>query len=268
MADSRADGVEETLAGGGTTEVVRIGETVRRPRKPWSPAVHALLRHLRAAGFPEAPATLGVDEQGRDVFGYVPGEVGHYPWSEAVASDAALVSAASLLRRYHDAVAPAVRELGSGWQLPPIEPVEVVCHNDFAPYNCVYEGTRVVGLIDFDFAVAGPRRWDLGYALYRFTPLARDDAPDAARAQGRRARLFLDTYGIAGPDAVAALDTVTPRLQTLVDFMRSAAAAGDENFARHIAEGHLDIYLRDLAWIADHRPQWATQLTDRTDTPG
>lgn len=262
MADIRADEAEETLVGGGTTEVVRIGKTVRRPRNPWSPAVHALLRHLRSVGFEAAPESLGVDDAGRDVFGYVPGEVGHYPWSAAVASDAALTSAATLLRSYHDAVAPAVERFRTGWQLPPIEPVEVVCHNDFAPYNCVYDGSRVVGLIDFDFAVPGPRRWDLGYALYRFVPLTHDDAPDAPREQGRRVTLFLDTYGLAGADAEAALDTVAPRLQTLVDFMRSAADAGDENFARHIAEGHLDIYLRDLDWIAEHRPQWTEMLRD------
>ena len=31
--------------------VVRIGDTARRPAAPWTPAVHALLGHLHAAGF-------------------------------------------------------------------------------------------------------------------------------------------------------------------------------------------------------------------------
>ena len=47
-----ADQAEIPLAGGDVTEgVVRIGDTVRRPAGPHSPLVHALLRHLEAAGF-------------------------------------------------------------------------------------------------------------------------------------------------------------------------------------------------------------------------
>ena len=38
--------------------VVRIGDTVRRPAGPWTPAVHALLGHLHATGFPGAPRPL------------------------------------------------------------------------------------------------------------------------------------------------------------------------------------------------------------------
>ncbi len=45
--------------------VVRIGDTVRRPAGPWTPAVHALLDHFHAVGFRGAPRALGIDEQGR-----------------------------------------------------------------------------------------------------------------------------------------------------------------------------------------------------------
>ncbi|MDR1449143.1 MAG: hypothetical protein LBI84_02890 [Propionibacteriaceae bacterium] len=34
--------------------------------------------------------------------------------------------------------------------------------------------------------------------------------------------------------------------------MRGAAEAGDENFARHIVEGHLSLYLNDIAYITSH----------------
>ena len=53
--------------------VVRIGDTVRRPLRAASPATHALLRHLEKVGFDGAPRLLGVDEQGREVLGYIPG---------------------------------------------------------------------------------------------------------------------------------------------------------------------------------------------------
>ena len=53
------------LTGGNLSEgLVRIGHTVRRPAGPWSPSVHAFLRHLDDVGFTGAPRSLGFDEQG------------------------------------------------------------------------------------------------------------------------------------------------------------------------------------------------------------
>lgn len=37
---------EQILGGDARSPVVRIGDTVRRPSGAWTPAVHALLRHL------------------------------------------------------------------------------------------------------------------------------------------------------------------------------------------------------------------------------
>ena len=37
-----------------TSGIVRIGDRVRRPAGPWTPAVHEYLRHLEAAGVPHA----------------------------------------------------------------------------------------------------------------------------------------------------------------------------------------------------------------------
>ena len=47
-----------------------MGDTVRRPAGPWTPAVHALLHHLEAAGFEAAPRALGLDSEGREVVSY------------------------------------------------------------------------------------------------------------------------------------------------------------------------------------------------------
>ena len=115
--------VEEIeLAGGGINRVVRIGDAVHRPSAPWSRATCELLNVLHAAGLP-VPAWRGADEQGREVLDYLPGEVGHYPLSEAVRTDAALVSAARLLRRFHDiSVSLVTRDLP--WQLPALADAE------------------------------------------------------------------------------------------------------------------------------------------------
>ncbi|GCE37850.1 hypothetical protein Rhow_000734 [Rhodococcus wratislaviensis] len=256
---------EEFLQGGNTDPVVRVGDTVRRLPQPWSPLVRELLVRLREVGFDGAPYPLGTDERGRDVLTYVPGEVGHYPWTPAVGSEAALISAGRLLRRFHDATAEVAGRWRGGWRWPAREPVEVICHNDFAPYNCVFEGDQVRGIIDFDTAGPGPRSWDLAYALYRFAPLTsvRDKGnPPSSYVQGTRARTFLDAYGADRHLRIGALNHVVPRLTALTTFMREAADGGDGNFARHIAEGHLDLYLADIDHVTVHTTEWIAQLTD------
>src|SRR5260370_36753638 len=74
---------EIPLEGGNVSGgVVRIGDTVRRPAGPWTPAVHALLGPLTAAGFPGAPLPPGLDEHGREVLTLLPGPLvwpGHLP---------------------------------------------------------------------------------------------------------------------------------------------------------------------------------------------
>ena len=50
---------------GGTANhgrIVRVGDTVHRPRGPHSPSVHALLDHLGRHGFAGAPHVLATDD--------------------------------------------------------------------------------------------------------------------------------------------------------------------------------------------------------------
>src|SRR5436305_15285139 len=69
---------------------------------PWTPAVHALLRHLDAVGFDGAPRAHGVDRHGREMLTFIPGDT--IPASlEGFRSEEVLRQAAQLLRRYHDA---------------------------------------------------------------------------------------------------------------------------------------------------------------------
>ena len=64
---------EEVLAGGNMTAVVRVGDTVRRGAGPWTPTIHAFMRHLRAAGFASIPEPLGIDDRGREIISLLPG---------------------------------------------------------------------------------------------------------------------------------------------------------------------------------------------------
>src|SRR3954468_10246938 len=99
---------DETLLRGGYTnagQVARVGDTVRRPWRPTSPATRALLEHLERAGFAGAPRFLGIDDNGREVLSFIAGDAALEPYEAWALTDDTLVSVAELLRRYHDAVA-------------------------------------------------------------------------------------------------------------------------------------------------------------------
>ena len=206
----------------------RDGDAVVRPAAPWTPSVHALLAHLRAAGGDWVP-----EPRGPDAVSWVEGEVPAYPMPAWVWAPAVLERAARMLRELHDAQAGFARE-GRVWALPAREPAEVICHNDFAPYNLAFRDGLPVGAIDFEAASPGPRAWDLAYLAYRLVPLAHPDNPDLpprADAAARFERLCA-AYGDVEPCAVLAL--VPARLREL------AATA---------PPAHAELYLADAAHI-------------------
>lgn len=231
----------EILKGGNSNRVVKESNTVVRKMGASSPFVHALLKHLAAAGFKESPVlieTFGDQER----LTYIEGEVGNYPLTPDMQTDASLVEVAKLLRRFHDLtlsfVIPADLQTASTH--------EVICHNDFAPYNCVYNGEHPVGIIDFDTAAPGSRVWDVAYAVYRYAPLTNDQhsldcgwnpIPDRAA----RLKRFCDAYGLAVEDRIKLIDTVQARLRALIAYMQANASNLE----------HIPLYSRDLDYIKE-----------------
>ena len=197
-----------------------------RPAGPWTASVHDLLRHVRAHGAGWAPEPLAEDR-----VGFIEGTVPADPMPSWVWAPHVLDAAAALLRTLHDATAGFARE-GRRWRAPAHEPDEVVCHNDFAPYNLVFRDGAPVAAIDFDHASPGPRVWDLAYLAYRLVPLAapgNPDLPDVGDRSGRLERLCA-SYGGPSPDGVLA---ILPRR------LRELAAMSPR--------AHAALYLRDAA---------------------
>jgi hypothetical protein len=71
-------------AEGGPSNTSRVGATVRTVAGPWTPTVHALLRHLENVGFAGSPqvADAGFDADGNEVLIYIDGAIQHpRPWT-------------------------------------------------------------------------------------------------------------------------------------------------------------------------------------------
>jgi Ser/Thr protein kinase RdoA (MazF antagonist) len=237
------------------TAVVRVGDTVRRTAGPWTPTIHAFLRHLRAAGFTAVPEPLGLDDRGREILSLLPGAPATYPVPDFAWTDATLTAVARTLQAFHRAGRDFVAPADGRWQWPSREPAEVVRHNDFAPYNLLFEDGRLTGVIDLDLASPGPRTDDLGYAAYRFVPLtdpANPDAPFPGRAtQLRRLTAFCDAYGDPAIAPRDVLRAAAGKLAELVAFIRRSAAAGDPAQQAVLARGDVAIYERDIIHIDD-----------------
>lgn len=255
---SRLD--EVPLDGGNVTAgLVRVGDTVRRPAGPWTPAVHALLVHLADVGFRHAPRSFGLDEHGRHVVEHVDGVMAHPAPSVAPPS---LTDVGSLVRDLHDALDGWAPPADAAWQrvIPPDGEDQVV-HHDLAPWNLVLAPDRVV-LIDWDGAGPGTRTWDLAYAAHAFVPLAPPDAggPGLPRA-ATLLRELADGYGLddAGRERLAR--TLAPRTWSMHALLADGHRTGAQPWARLWDEGHGGYWRRDAEWIEAHETVLRDALT-------
>ena len=199
--------MDETPLSGGrvTSGVVRVGGTVRRPQSSNAAFVHRLLGDLEKIGFDGSPRLLGVDESDREILSFIEGDVptdcGTLVWN-----DAQLRSAAQLLRRYHDATATSSL---SGR-------AEVICHNDFGPWNLVWRDGLPIGIIDFDNAAPGMRMDDLGYAAWKHLNLGLIELSVAE--QRRRVRVLAHAYeSHVDDELLLAIERAQERMAALIE---------------------------------------------------
>jgi hypothetical protein len=260
--------IETPLAGGNiNTGVVRVGNTVRRSQTPASATIHQLLLHLQAKGFGGSPRFLGVDDEGREILSFVAGSTGipSYIWQQ----DAPLIAAARLLRQYHDATLDFVPPVPAAWayRYPDARRHEVVCHNDFAPYNFVYGsggGEIPIAIIDFDLVGPGPRLRDVAYAAYWMTPLSlnsgdqKDFAAADLAAGSRRLKLFCAVYGIRADAAL--LNMIEEVLAYMGDERQMLQVVGEAAASRLKADGHLAHWQREAAAFRQQRRQQEANL--------
>jgi Ser/Thr protein kinase RdoA (MazF antagonist) len=272
---TRTRAEDEIELSGGTANrglVVRVGETVHRPRTPASDAIRALLRHLEDVGFEGAPRYLGEDDEGRDVLEYVEGRVPIAPTPAWALTDEALASVADLLRRYH----AAVRSFDPGghrWltRAPEAYRGGLVTHNDPNLDNVVFRGSTAVALIDFDLASPAAPLWDVALAARLWVPL-RDPADVPVEVAGRtaaRLRLFADAYQLPASERDGLVPAARASHTWCYDIVRQGAARGVTGYAQYWTPSAQARDRRGQLWLDVHQEPLTAALgeTEAACTP-
>ncbi|HYD10173.1 MAG TPA: phosphotransferase [Acidimicrobiales bacterium] len=226
---------EVPLEGGFLTDVVRVGDTVRRTATDRTPWIHDLLRFLRAAGFDAAPEPIGIDERGREVLTFVDGETrrGSEP------DDGVLVDVMGLARRLHDLTAGSAFAEGG----------ECVVHRDLSPRNTVFRGGRPIALLDWDGAGPGRRVEDVSRACWQFVEHGAGVDP---KHVGRRWRLMADAYGLDEGRSTLVVE-IAARMDESADRYERLAAAGVPAFERLVELGAPATVRSVRDWVFEHR---------------
>ncbi|MBA2893886.1 phosphotransferase [Nonomuraea soli] len=234
-----SNGVGILLDGGNDRGAMRVGTAVVRRPGPWTPAVHALLRHLERKRFPGAPRVLGFDGEGREQLTFLDGETmgSRQVWPEWTRTDDILRQVAWWLRDYHLAVRDFVPPGDAFWRCgDQWSPGLIIGHNDASPYNAAWDEGRLTGFFDWDFAGPATVFSDLAWTAMCWVPMharhvAAGEGFDDFAGRPRRLRLFLREYGYRGrPEAI--VQEVRARMLARAEIIRQRAATGEDLFVR------------------------------------
>ena len=239
--------------------VRRAANVVVRPAAQWTPAVHALLRHLDTVGFSGSPRLVGTgfDPDGQETIQFIEGEVD----AKRVWSDDGIHELGRLLRELHDATASFQPPHDAAWQDSFLrsDSANAICsHGDAAPWNVVTRQGRPVALIDWEHAGPVDRLSELAYAGWLNAQLHDDYLAErqglpSAEKRAHQLRLLVDGYGLSADDRA---EFVTPLIDVAI-----LSCASDAIEAKITPESIDQEWLvwgvawraRSAAWLVRHR---------------
>ena len=256
---------------------------VIRDAGPWTPAVHALLRHLEDVGFAGAPrlagsgparsgparsgpAGSGLDADGREALTFIDGEFTQPgPWS---LDGAAAVG--RLLRDLHRATRsfrPPPDAVWFPWHGRTLgRPAKVFGHCDVAPWNIVARDGLPVALIDWE--TAGPvdplvelaqLAW-LNAKLHDDIVARREHLPPLTD-RARQLAAIVDGYGLTARQRRGFLSQIIEFAICDTAFEADDAAITPETTAHPVAPWAMAWRARSAAWMIRHRRTLETALT-------
>lgn len=242
-----------------SNDVYRVGSVVYRPVTPWTPTVHALLRHLHAHGFAGAqqPLGSGLDPAGRQVLTFVEGEQVH----PGVWSDDGIAGVGRLLRGFHDASAtfePPADAIWMPWYMHRPGGDPVIGHGDVGPWNIVARGGVPVAFIDWECAGPLDRLDEVAEAARLNCQLHGDEVArlndlPSAEERARQLGIFADAYGLTSPERAGLVRRM------IEGAVRGCANDTDEaGITRSFLGPHPMVWgmawqVRGAVWILDHR---------------
>jgi Ser/Thr protein kinase RdoA (MazF antagonist) len=171
-----------------------------------------------------------------------------------------MLAAARLLRRYHDTVRRFRPPADAIWRLVSPEPHEIICHNDWSPWNGLFRDGRLVLTLDWDLAGPGPRLWDVANAAYCWVPLiAGASAIADLDERARRLRGFCDAYGLE--DRSGLIAALRARLVYVGKFIEQQARLGDPGMIKLVGwDTPRKMFVDDLGYLEQHHRAFARAL--------
>jgi thiamine kinase-like enzyme len=145
------------------------------------------------------------------------------------------------------------------WRLVAPTPAELICHNDWAPWNVVFRDGRVAAMLDWDMAGPGSRVWDLANAAYSWVPLySRSGQSFTLEQRANRLRLMVRSYGLAERDSL--LDVLQERLAFVGAFIAEHGAKGDPSLRKLLQWDVPARMRREAVDLERHRDVFARAL--------
>ncbi len=203
--------MNKQILGNGKNEIYRVNDTVLRKGGVWSESVQKVLAYLHENGFAYSPKPLGVDSNGYEKQAYLPGESMFHPWKEVLLGEDGLTQVARMLRNLHDITTNLEMPENTIWRTmaAPKSRGQIIRHGDLGPWNTLWQGDKLTGIIDWEFTAPGNAITDLAQLAWYYIPL-RDEA--GWRKSGfrqtpdfkHRLEVICDVYGTFNPSEVVA----------------------------------------------------------------
>lgn len=243
---------------------MRVGDTVRRPVGAWTPAVHALLRHLEEVGFEASPRVLGIDAKGREMLTFCEGVSLSLEAPQLLESLVTVAKAGALVVGLRTAVRSFVAPANAQWWRGSPDPIpgSLVIHGDLAPWNVIVNGEDWK-LIDWDAAGPGRFEWEAAYTLHTFGQLWPESGllDDEVVA---RIRAFGEGANLSSAALREVVELVPRRTLGIADMIERLAAKDHPAFTLLQQEGHALSWRAASDHVAARLSAWLRKLGGAT----